>query len=117
MKKTTKKVIVVLTCILLLPIIIYGSVGIFGDFYTKSAGCRGGFLSDFYRANVDSITEIADEVLDSDELAQIKFNMSIDKKDSRKISTKFVNETGEEVQLSCSMSGWYWSDSYKWEKV
>lgn len=118
--KCKKKIIAIITksaCLFLVLIMLsYVGIGLFGNFDLKSGACAGGFYSDFYRSELENIKVICEAPLTENELFQIQSNLSISKDNEKIITTKYIDKNGDEISLQCEMK-WYWNNNYIWSKI
>lgn len=100
-------------CMVVLMLLSYIGIGLFGGFHLKSIPCAGGFRTSLYQSELENIKAACGEDLTEEQLDCIKFYLRKDPDNGKVMTTKYLDENGEEVKLQCKMN-WYWSGDYEW---
>lgn len=115
MKKKT--VITIISCICLIIIVAYTSIGLCAPFGFLSGGCSTDYGNDLIYNNVKDINSSMDESMKRGftdaEMTQLLQNINFS---GRRVKSDFVTTDGESISLEGKLK-WFWSEEIDWSVV
>lgn len=115
--KLKKKLIAVISCLCLVIIVAYISIGLCAPFGLLSGGCSGGYGKALIDNNIKAINSSMDESMKRGftdyEMAQLLQNINFS---GRTVKSDFVTTNGESLSLEGKLK-WSWNEKVDWSVV